>query len=164
MGLLVWGPCVRLALIAHILTLEAQSSLPEPGIGTLKGDSVKTVLKDNAQPLSISAARHMPIPIMPKVKAELECMEQGGVTSSNLDPTERCTTMAPIIKKARDVRICVDLKHLNESIVRPKFVIPTKEDIFHKSPNCTVFGSLDATTGFWQIPLDVYPTVWALLF
>ena len=106
----------------------------------------------------------MPIPIMPKVKAELECMEHEGVISSNLDPTEQCAAMAPIITRARDIRICVDLKHLNESIVRAKFVYPTKEDIFHKSCNCPVFGSLDATTGFWQIPLDVYPTVWALLF
>ena len=29
--------------------------------------------------------------------------------------------MVPVIKKSGDVRICVNLKHLNESIVRPKF-------------------------------------------
>ena len=62
--------------------------------------------------------------------------------------------MVPIIKKSGDVRICVDLKHLNESIVRPKFVIPTKEDILSKLSDGTVFSSLDAASGFWQIPLD----------
>ena len=51
-------------------------------------------------------------------------------------------------------RICVDLKHLNESIVRPKFVILTKEDILSKLSDGTVSSSLDAASGFWQIPLD----------
>ena len=69
---------------------------------------------------------------MPKVKAELERMEREGVIRSVSEPTEWCAPMVPVIKKSRDVRICGDLKHLNESIVRPKFVISTKEDIFSK--------------------------------
>ena len=69
---------------------------------------------------------------MPKVKAELERMEREGVISSVSEPTEWCAPMVAVIKKSGDVRICVDLKHLNESIVRPKFVIPTKEYILSK--------------------------------
>ena len=45
---------MRLGLIACILSVEAQSSVPEPGIGTLKGDPVKKVLKDNTQLYSFS--------------------------------------------------------------------------------------------------------------
>ena len=134
-SLLGRGPCVRLRLIARILAVEAHS-VPEPGIGTLKGDPVK----GNT--------------LMPKVKAELERMEREGVISSVSEPTEWCAPMVPVIKKSGDVRICVDLKHLNESIVRPKFVIPTKEDILSKLSDGTVFSSLDAPSGFWQIPLD----------
>ena len=103
------------------------------------------MLKGNVQPYSVSTARRVPIPLMPKVKDELERMEREG---------EWCAPMVPVIKKLRDVRICVDLKHLNESIVRPKFVIPTKEDILSKLSDGTVFSSLDAASGFWQIPLD----------
>ena len=86
---------------------------------------MKIVLKENAQPYSVSTARRIPIPLMPKIKAELECMEREGIISSVSEPTEWCAPMVPVIKKSGDVRICVDLKHLNESIVRPKFVIPT---------------------------------------
>ena len=46
-----------------------------------------------------------------------------------------------VIKKSGDVRIGVDLKHLNESIVRPKFLIPTREDILSKLSDSTVFTS-----------------------
>ena len=136
-SLLGRGPCVRLGLIAHILAVEAHS-VPEPGIGTLKGDPVKIMLKGNAQPYSVSTARRVPIPLMPKVKAELERMECEGVISSVSEPTEWCAPMVPVIKKSGDVRICVDLKHLNESIVRSKFVIPTKEDILSKLSDGTV--------------------------
>ena len=74
------GACVLLGLIARILTVEAHS-VSEPGIGTLKGDPVKIVLKENAQPYRVSTARRVTIPLMPKVKAELECMEREGIIS-----------------------------------------------------------------------------------
>ena len=44
-------------------------------------------------------------------------MEREGVISSVSEPTEWCAPMVPVIKKSGEVRICVDLKHLNESIV-----------------------------------------------
>ena len=121
-SLLGRGPCLRLGLIAHILAVEAHS-VPEPGIDTLKGDPVKIVLKENAQPYSVSTTRCVPIPLMPKVRAELERMECESVISSVSEPTEWCAPMVPVIKKSGDVRICANLKYLNESIVRPKFVI-----------------------------------------
>ena len=86
---------------------------------------------------------------MPKVKAELEHMEREGIIRSVSEMTEWCAPMVPAIKKSGDVKICVDLKHLNESIVRPKFVIPTKEDILSKLSDGTVFSNLDAASGFW---------------
>ena len=66
---------LRLGLIARSLAVEAHS-VPEPGIGTLKGDPVKIMLKENAQPHSVSTAHREPIPLMLKVKAELERMER----------------------------------------------------------------------------------------
>ena len=50
-----------------------------------------------------------------------------GVINSVAEPTEFCAPMEPVIKKLGDVRICVDLKHLNESIVRLKFIISLQQ-------------------------------------
>ena len=77
-SLLGWGSCIRLSLIASILALEAHRK-PEPGIGTLKGDPVKIVLMENAQPYCVSTARRLPILLMPKIKPQMECMEREGV-------------------------------------------------------------------------------------
>ena len=98
-SLLGRGPCIRLGLIARILAVEAHSVL-EPGIGTLIGDPVKILLKENTQPYSVSTKRRVPIPLMPKVKAELECMEHEGVISSVSEPTQWCAPMVPVIKKS----------------------------------------------------------------
>ncbi len=52
------------------------------------------------------------------------------------------------------MRICTDYKKLNAAIKRERYVLPTVEDILHKLKGSTIFTKLDATSGFWQIPLD----------
>lgn len=60
----------------------------------------------------------------------------------------------PAPKKSGHVRICVDLRKLNKSVRRERFVLPTAEEITAKLNGATVFSTLDAAAGFWQIPLD----------
>lgn len=48
----------------------------------------------------------------------------------------------------------MDLKRLNENVKREKFILPTLDDILPKLAKSTVFSSLDAESGFWQIPLE----------
>jgi hypothetical protein len=53
-----------------------------------------------------------------------------------------------------DVRICVDLKRLNRSVKRERYTLPSLDDVTHKLAGSKVFSKLDATSGFWQIPLN----------
>lgn len=120
------------------------------GLGTLKGEPVKITLKDGAQPYSVATPRRVPIPLLPKVEEELERMESMGIIEKVTEPTEWCAPMVPVAK----MRICVDLKRLNENVKREKFTLPTLEDILPKLAKSTVFSSLDAESGFWQIALE----------
>ena len=43
---------------------------------------------------------------------------------------------------------------MNENIKRERYVIPTLDDMLHKLSGVKVFSKLDATSGFWQLPLD----------
>lgn len=52
------------------------------------------------------------------------------------------------------MRICVDLKRLNRAVRRERFILPTLEDIAAKLAGAKIFSTLDATSGFWQIPLE----------
>ena len=49
-----------------------------------------------------------------------------------------------------DVRICVDLKPLNESALRE---LPAVDKTLAQLTGATVMRKLDANSGFWQIPL-----------
>ena len=40
------------------------------------------------------------------------------------------------------------------AIERERYVIPTLQDIFHNMNGSAVFTSLDAASGYWQMPLD----------
>ncbi|RXN18805.1 Retrovirus-related Pol poly from transposon opus [Labeo rohita] len=91
-----------------------------------------------------------------QVEEELKRMESMGIIEKVVDPTEWCAPMVPVIKKNGNIRICVDLKRLNENVKREKFILPTLDDLLPKLAKSTVFSSLDAESGFWQIPLEEY--------
>jgi len=57
------------------------------GLGRLE-EEYKIGLRDNAKPYALSTPRRIAIPLLPKVKAELERMEQMGVVSRVHEPTK----------------------------------------------------------------------------
>lgn len=84
--------------------------------GRLKTEPVKILLREGAEPYAVNTARGVPLPLLQKVKEELERMEASGVIERVTQPTDWCTPMVPVIKPNGQVRICVDLKRLNRNI------------------------------------------------
>lgn len=84
-------------------------------------------LQPDATPYSLKAPRRISLPLMPKVKNELELMEKIGVISRVEEPTDWCLGMVVVPKKNSDPRICVDLTKLNESVRREKYILPSVE-------------------------------------
>ena len=56
-------------------------------------------------------------------------MEDMGVISKVSNPTEWCAGMVVVPKKSGSVRICVDLKALNDSVLREVHPIPTVDEM-----------------------------------
>ena len=56
-------------------------------------------------------------------------------------------------KETHNVRICVDLTKLNESVMREKHDLPSVDQTLGRLAGAKVFTKLDANSGFWQIPL-----------
>ena len=61
--------------------------------------------------------------------------------------------MVPVVKKNGSVRICVDFKQLNKAVKRPHCMLPNLDDVAPKMSGATVFSTLDAASGFFQIPV-----------
>ena len=123
------------------------------GLGTF-GAEYHITLKQDAKPFTLSAPRRVALPLLPKVKAELARMEKLGVISKVDTPTEWCAGIVIVPKPNDDIRICVDLTKLNESVCREKHILPSVEQILAQLGNSTVFTKLDANAGFWQIKLS----------
>ena len=122
------------------------------GLGNL-GEEYEIQLKENAKPFTLYTPRRVPLPLQDKVQQELNRMESLGVISKVDKPTEWCAGMVVIPKKAGTIRICVDLKPLNESVLREIHPLPRVDDTLAKLHGAKIFSKLDANSGFWQIPL-----------
>ncbi len=98
--------------------------------------------------------RRVPLPLVSKVKTELDRMESLGVISGVEQPTDWCCGMVVAPKKDKEeVRICVDMTPLNESVCREKYILPSVDQTLGMLTDAKFFTRLDANIGFWQIPL-----------
>lgn len=120
----------------------------------LKCHPVKIEQRSDAQPYSIATLRRIPFPILPQVEEELKRMQSLGIIQEVKEATDWCAPMVPVSKKNKKPRICVDLTKLNKTVKRERLILPTLEDIAPKLSGATVFSTVDASSGFWQIPLD----------
>ena len=122
--------------------------------GLMKTDPVRISLKSDAVPYNLATPRRVSEPLLQPVKDELDRMVKHDIISPIKDATEWCAPMVPVLKKNNKVRICVDLKKLNQSVQRERFVMPTVDEIASKLANAKVFTTLDCSQSFWQLPLD----------
>jgi transposase InsO family protein len=142
----------RLGLIQRLDAVEdpLYSDLSIP----IKCKPVHITLAEGHTPYSVHTARRVPIPLLQKVKEELQRLKEAGVIEEIQEPTDWCAPMVPVLKRNNSVRICTDYKQLNKAVKRERYMLPTLDDILHKLRGAKVFSKLDATSGFFQLPLD----------
>ena len=125
--------------------LEAQYPSLFTGLGTVGGE-YHIKLREDAKPHALFALQNVPIPMRGKVEDELHWMEQLEVNA----PVFRDGSYP---KKFGLHQICVDLKPLNESILRETHPMPSVDDTLAQLSEATVCSKVDMNSGFWQIPL-----------
>ena len=124
------------------------------GVGLMKDHPYKIVLRGAKPPFALATARRVPYHLYEKVQGELQRMVELGVITEINEPTSWCSPMVVVPKKDHSVRICVDYTRLNEDIQRERYHLLLAKEIFSKLSGAKYFTTLDAASGFWQIPLD----------
>ena len=71
------------------------------------------------------------------MEAELKRMESMGVISKVDEPTPWCAGMVVVPKKQGKVRICVDLKPLNENVLREVHPMPIVDETLAQLTGCS---------------------------
>ena len=64
------------------------------------------------------------------------------------------STPVLVVQKPGKVRVCIDLLDLNRAIKRPKYQMPTVNEVLPKLAKAKVFTILDAKNVFYQVKLD----------
>lgn len=142
-------------MINEIEKAELMASFKDlfEGLGDIKTRQCTIKLKEGTVP-KVVPGRKIPFKLEKKVKKELQRMETAQVIQKVDEPTEWVNPIVLVGKPDRDIRICLDPVYLNEAIMREHCKLPTFEEITAHLQGTTVFSTLDANKGFYQIRLD----------
>ena len=139
--------------VKNVDTVQEQYSELFSGSG--KTDWEYTIkLKPGNVPFALSTPRRVPLPLMEKVKKELQRMENMGVISRVDKPTNWCSGMVVVPKSDGSVRICVDLTKLNESVLRENHPLPCVDQTLGQLTGAKIFSKIDSNSSFWQASLS----------
>jgi hypothetical protein len=103
----------------------------------------------------VCAAGRLPFRLEEKVYQKLDQMVSDEIIFPVVEPTEWVSRVMVVGKPDGDVRICLDSSELNKAMQRQHFTVPTVEQLFAKIGRAKYFCSLDAASGFNQIPLTL---------
>ena len=69
--------------------------------------------------------------------------------------TEWVNPTVPAQKLNGEIRLCIDSRHLNQAIKRNLYYMRTLDDILPKLSKAIIVSMGDATSGYWDVPLDL---------
>ena len=121
-------------------------------VGLFQGE-VSLKLSPNAKPVQLPP-RATPQSIMPKLKKELDKMEQEGIIRPCPETTEWVHNLVTVVKKNGNLRLCLDPRNLNKHLIRNVHYTASWEDAQHSFRNGQYFSTLDAKSGYWTKLLD----------
>jgi hypothetical protein len=111
--------------------------------------------------------KHRPYKLNPKykekVKIELDRMLEAGI----IEPVEESEWISPMVvqdKKIREIRICVDLRKLNDACLHDPFPTPFTDEVLDNVGGREVYSFIDGFSGYHQIQIakeDCHKTTFA---
>ena len=119
------------------------------GLGLI--GNAKIVVDKNVTPVQHSP-RRVPVALRKDVKKIIELQEKGIIKKAK-KPSEWISSML-LVAKPNKIRIFLDPKDLNKAVQRPKFPMPTLEELLPELSKARIFSSFDAEDGFYKVSLD----------
>ena len=107
-------------------------------------------------PKRVLTARQIPLHLREKAEELIQNAIEDGVIVPVNEPSEWISPAHFVPKPhGRGVRMVTDYTTLNKYVQRPVHPFPSAADIFNSlDPTATIFCTLDAVSGYFQIPLD----------
>ncbi|CAB4020914.1 Hypothetical predicted protein [Paramuricea clavata] len=152
--------CEKMGLIQRILKIslkppQGPENVDTPTVKQPNGDPIFSDYADVFTGLG-DLPGQVHIQLTPNAIPRIDAyrMEQIKVIEKVERPTQWVNSMVVVHKPNGALRICMDPKNLNKSIMREHYKLPTREEVMSRFAGATVFSKLDASGGFWQLNLD----------
>ena len=115
------------------------------GLGCLPGEyHIEIVTK--IPPVQHSP-RHAPVALKEKLKQKLQELKSKGIIAKVEKSTPWISSLVAVLKPGK-IRVCINPRDLIKAIKRPKYQIPTLEEILPQLAEAKIFSVLDAKDGF----------------
>lgn len=134
-------------LIATLMEVENTDVVPESPDDFL----VKVALKDDS--IYAYAPRRFAWSERMQIREITDDLLSRDIIKVSTSPY--CARVVPVRKKNGTLRLCVDLRPLNDRVVKQKYPFPLIEDCLSRLSDKTVFTLLDLKDGFHQIRIHL---------
>lgn len=141
--------------VVHGTTVCAVAEQPEELEGTalpcIKGVVHRPQLKEGAVPVQ-QKLRSLPLALREEVADHLKDLEEEGI----IERIDSSAWVSPIVvsrKRNGKVRLCVDLRKVNEAIETSGYPIPDMEEILNQLNGSVMFSCLDLKAAYHQLSL-----------
>jgi len=120
---------------------------------------------DTSVPPVVRPPRIIPVAMLEPAREKLKEMEEAGIIVKEDEPTPWVSSMLVIDERKvndkrkdtppskDDVRICIDPRDL-KGLKRPHYPMLTVKEVANRLAGAKSFTSLDACSGYWQLPVD----------
>ena len=124
-------------------------------IGKAKGVQVEIMVDESVTPV-VQWPRKFPINLTDATREKMEFLTGEDIVERFPDTEPRTWVSPPVVSIKPDggVRLCVDMRLVNNAIKRPFTQIPTMEDVKAKFAGATRFSKLDLKEAYHQIELE----------
>ena len=122
----------------------------------MKDFQLKLHVDQNVKPV-VQLIRRIPFNLRKSVDRTLDDLISQDIIEPAQGPTTWVSAPVYVPKPGteNELRLCVDMRRVNEAILRVRYPIPTIGEILTDMNGATVFSKLDLKWGFHQIESDV---------
>ncbi|KAK7895754.1 hypothetical protein WMY93_021079 [Mugilogobius chulae] len=132
-------------------TVQNIDSSSAQTLGCVKGFVHKVQVNNTVQPVR-QKLRRLPLSIRKEVSAELNRLLQAGIIE-RVDASEWVSPLVAGRKRKGGLRLCVDLREPNKSVVMDCYPLPHMEDLFAELSGATHYSQIDLSSAYHQLPL-----------
>lgn len=131
-----------------------QQQFPEvfTGLGKIKNRQIKLKIDPEVKPI-VQPVRRPPFGLRKKVEKKIEQLLDADIIEKVEEPSEWVSPVVIVPKPNDEVRVCVDMRRVNEAVMRERHPIPTVDETLQEMTESTVFSKIDLKEAYHQLEL-----------